>query len=60
LAALSIDVFDGVFGDDAMSREVFESIKAFRRTASAWSADADLAFLKARALSPPWSLSGSW
>ena len=55
LAKLSIDVIEGAVGDDAMSREVYDSINAFRKSASAWSTVADLAFLKARELSPAWS-----
>ena len=55
LAALAIDVVNDAIGDDVISREVFESIKAFRQKASVWSVHADLAFLKARALSPPWT-----
>jgi TRAP-type mannitol/chloroaromatic compound transport system substrate-binding protein len=55
LAKLSIEVVDEAVGDDALSREAYESIKTFRQKASAWSTDADLAFLKARALAPAWS-----
>ena len=55
LAALSIDVIDGAIGEDAMSREVFDSVRGFRAKASAWSDVADLAFLQAHTLSPTWN-----
>ena len=55
LATLSVDVIEEAIGDDTLSRETYDSIKAFRAEASAWSDVADLAFLQARALSPSWT-----